>query len=282
MLYVPRFPRLTERLGFYGSEGSGKGKAVLDMMRRMPDRHFHVMDTDAAYEFSIYEDDERNKKIIDTENFTIHVPDPTDWEDQKRTLTAIEDNAMRGDWAVFDHLDPLWASVPGWYTRDFLGLDENAYKAKVRLALEEKRVKQIDQGKKGDRTAPLFDQLRDYTYLNPEYAKNVYGAFIRLNAKGVNVVAIAHSKPIQDNTDMSIRKRYRPFRELPGSQKNFTKEVHTMLHFSYDGDETWEISTAKDRASRERPEKKLLNEPWDDFCKVYLGPVAGWHMEKVE
>jgi len=26
----------------------------------------------------------------------------------------------------------------------------------------------------------------------------------------------------------------------------------------------------------------LDEEPWDDFCKTYLSPVAGWHMEKVD
>jgi len=283
MLYVPKMPRLTECIGLYGQNGTGKGKSVIDMMRRMPDRHFHVMDTDASYEFSIYEDDERNKKVIDNENFTIHVPDSTNWEDQKRVLKEIEDTTDRGDWAIFDHLDPLWESVPGWYTKIFLGLDETEYKATVRKALQEKRDKQLEkEGAKGDRTAPLFDQLRDYTYLNPEYKKTVYGLFKRLNGKGVHVMCMAHAKPIADNTDMSLRKRYRPFKEMPAGQKSLTDAVNTMLHLTWDGDEEWQISTAKDRGSRTRAEIKLVKEDWDDFTKVYLSPVAGWHMEKVD
>lgn len=284
MMYVPKLPRLTECIGVYGQGGAGKGELVIGMMRRMTDRHFHILDTDAAYEFSIYDDDERNVKVIERENFTIHPVDPHDWEMQKATIEKIEGSVERGDWAVFDHLDPLWESVPSWYTEVFLGLNETEYKARVRLALEEKRQEQIGEGKRGDRTAPLFDQLRDYQFINPEYKRTVYDAFTRLNAKGVHVVAVAHAKPVGDNDPPGLRKRYRPFRERPGGQKDMTEAVNTMVHVSFDGDETYTMSIAKDRGARARHEKKPMDLDWtdSDFCREYLSPVAGWKMEKVD
>lgn len=284
MIYVPKMPRLTECIGLYGQGGAGKGEAVLCMMRRMTNRHFHIIDTDAAWEFMLYEDDERNAKVIAADNFTIHTPDPHGWEEQKNVIELCEANAERGDWVVFDHLDPMWESVPGWYTATFLGLDETEYKARVRLALEEKRQDQIGEGKRGDRTAPLFDQLRDYQFINPEYKRAVYDAFKRLNAKGVHVVAIAHAKPIGDNDPPGMRKRYKPFRERPGGQKDLTEAVNTMIHLAFDGDETYTMSVAKDRGSRMRNEDKPMDLDWSegDFCKEYLSPVAGWHMEKVD
>lgn len=280
MIYVPKFPQLTERIGVYGQSGAGKTNVAITMMRRMTDRHFHIFDNNASYEFSIYEDDERNAKVIAAQNFTIYPADFTDWLDQKAAIAKVEEGCVEGDWAVFDLTDLAWESVPSWYTETFLGLDEMQYRAKIRGALEDKRTAQQAEGGKGDRTAPVFDQLRDWQHINPEYKRTMYGAFERLNARGVHVIAMADAKPISDNDDPSIRKRYRPFKERPAGQKGLTKEMQTMLHLSYDGDDGYTVSTAKDRGSRTTSAKKLVEEPWSDMCSVYLSKVCGWHMEK--
>ena len=280
MRYMPKLPQLTERICAYGQNGVGKTSLAISMMRRMPDRHFHVLDTNASYEFSIYEDDERNAKVIAAQNFTIYDTDPQSWLDQVAKMAEIEAECEPGDWAVFDMMDDLWDAIPSWYTETFLGLDETAYRQKVRMALEEKRNEQQAGGQKGDRTAPLFDQLRDYQHINPTYKRQVYGLMRRLNAKGVHVLCLAGAKSIGDNDDVAIRKRYRPFKERPASQKALTGEMNTVLHLAWDGEDTWTMSQAKDRGSRLR--EQLDEEPWDDFCKTYLSPIAGWHMEKVE
>lgn len=280
MIYVPKFPQLTERIGVYGQSGAGKTNFAITMMRRMTNRHFHVFDNNAAYEFCIYEDDERNAKVIAAQNFTIHSADFTDWLDQKARIAEVEAACAEGDWAVFDLTDLAWEAVPAWYTEEFLGLDEMAYRAKIRSALEDKRVEQQAAGGRGDRTAPVFDQLRDWQHINPEYKRTMYATFERLNARGVHVLAVADAKPVSDNDDPAIRKRYRPFKERPAGQKGFTKEMQTVLHLAFDGDDTYTMSTAKDRGSRTSSEKKLDEEPWSDACTTYLSKVAGWHMVK--
>lgn len=279
MSYQPKFPQLRERICVYGQNGVGKTNVAITMMRRMTDRHFHILDNNASYEFSIYEDDERNAKIIDAQSFTIHEANPHSWIDQKRIIEEIEDACVAGDWAVFDMLDPLWESIPGWYTKDFLGLDEDEYRAKVRLALEEKRDQQVGKGEKGDRTAPLFDQLRDYQHINPTYKKAVYGAMTRLNSKGVHVLCVAGAKLVGDKDDRGLRKIYAPG-DRPGSQKGLTGEVNTVLNLEHDGEEEFTITTKKDRASRKA--KRLDEDEWTDFCSVYLSPVARWSMQKVD
>lgn len=281
MSYQPKFPQLRECIAVYGESTVGKTNTTITMMRRMTDHHFHIFDNNAAYELAIYEDDERNAKIINANNFTIHAADFTDWLDQKRVIETIVENVEPGDWAVFDFLDPCWEAIPGWYTTHFLGLDETEYKMQVRRALEEQRQAATStKDQKGN--TPLFDRLRDYTYLNPEYKKAVYGAFQKINAKGAHVIAMAGSKPIKDNDDKELRKRYGGFGARPASQKGLTGAVNTVLYLTWDGDETWEMSTAKDRASRLTEEKKLDEAEWSDFCSAYLSPVARWSMQKVD
>lgn len=279
MSYQPKFPQLRERICVYGQNGVGKTNVAITMMRRMTDRHFHILDNNSSYEFSIYEDDERNAKIIAAQNFTIYEADPHTWLDQKRAIEEIEAKAEFGDWAVFDMLDPMWEAIPGWYTSEFLGLDEDEYRQKVRLALEEKRDEQLSSKQKADRTAPLFDQLRDYQHINPTYKRAVYGTMTRLNAKGVHVLCAAGAKQTGDKDDKGLRKIYAPG-DRPASQKGLTGEVNTVLNLEHDGDETFTMTTKKDRASRKA--KALDEEPWTDFCAVYLGPVARWSMQRVD
>lgn len=282
MSYQPKFPQLRECICVYGPNGVGKTNVTITMMRRMTDRKFHIFDNNAAYEFAIYEDDERNAKIIEAQNFEIYPADATDWLDQVASIKEIERHIEPGDWAVFDFLDPLWESLPGWYTEVFLGLDETEYKASVRRALEEQRQEAVNKSQQVKGNTPLFDRLRDYTYLNPEYKKAVYGAFRRINAKGAHVLCMATSKPIKDNDDKDMRKRFGSIGARPSSQKGLTGEVNTVLYLEWDGEEEWTMTTAKDRASRTTEEKKLDETPWKDFCTAYLSPVARWSMQKVD
>lgn len=282
MSYQPKFPQLRESICVYGPNGVGKTNVTITMMRRMTDRHFHIFDNNNAYDFAIFEDDERNAKIIAAENFTIHPADFTDYVDQKRVIEEIVEAVQPGDWAVFDYLDPIWESLPGWYTEVFLGLDETEYKASVRRALEEQRQNALGKNERQQGNTPLFDRLRDYTYLNPEYKKAVYGAFSKINAKGAHVLCMASSKPVKDNDDKDIRKRYSSVGARPASQKGLTGEVNTVLYLQWDGEDEWTMTTAKDRASRTADDKLLTDVEWKDFCSVYLSPVARWSMVKVD
>jgi len=281
MSYQPRFPQLRELIAVYGESTVGKTNCTISMMRRMTDRHFHIFDNDAAYEMAIYEDDERNKKIIDAQNFTIYPADFTDFADQVKAIAEVGDAVGPGEWGIFDLLDPVWESEPAWYTEVFLGLDEREYRASVRRALEEQRQSATSKADQKGGT-PLFDRLRDYTYLNHEYFKAVYGTFDKINRNGGHVMCMAGSKIVKDNDDKEIRKRYGKLGARPASQKGLTKNVNTVLYLTWDGDDTWEMSTAKDRASRLTDEKKLDEQPWNDFCTAYLSPVARWSMQKVD
>ncbi len=280
MSYQPKFPQLRECICVYGESTVGKTNSAITMMRRMTDRHFHIFDNNSAYEFAIYEDDDKNKKIIERNNFTIYDADFTNYVDQKRNIEKIVDAIEPGEWAVFDLLDPVWEALPGWYTEVFLGLDETEYKASVRRALEEQRQEAVKGKEKGN--TPLFDRLRDYTYLNPEYKKTVYGAFQRINAKGAHVLCMAGSKIVKDNDDKELRKRYSTYGARPASQKALTSAVNTVLYLQWDGEDEWTATTAKDRASRLSDEKKLDETPWSDFCSLYLTPVARWSMQKTD
>lgn len=280
MSYQPRFPQLRECIGIYGDNGVGKSTVAISMMRRMTDRHFHVFDNNNSYEFSIYEDDEKNAKVIAAQNFTIYPADFTDWLEQKARILEIEAAAEPGDWAVFDMVNLAWDAVPSWYTTHFLKMDEMEYRAAVRQALEEKRSGQQSKGEKGDRTAPLFDQLRDWQHINPEYKRTMYGAWERLNQAGVHVLAVTDFKLVGDKDDKALRKRYGGIGARPGGQKAMTGCVQTMLYLQSDGEDEFTITTAKDRGSRKA--KALDEEPWEDFCSVYLTPVARWSMQKVD
>jgi hypothetical protein len=287
MQFSPKHANIRERIGLFGPPGAGKSNAIITWMRRCPHLHFHIIDNDDAYNFLIYEDDERNAKLIERENFTIHVMSAGDWKGHLEMTEKLVKDVDEGDVVVLDKISPLWAAAQNFYTQSIFGEDFNEYAITMRQGLEERRVAARNSNEREKRTEPIFDQFRDWGVINAQWKELMQHLLDVQQLGGAHLVCVADSRPVRDTDDNDIRKTYSQVGVVPEGQKGYTTFPHSVLHLVYDqrADE-YLMTTVKDRGSRRANGLDEMawgtSEEPGDFTKVYLGPVAGWKMQKVD
>ena len=267
---APKYPNLRERILAFGNEGTGKSRAVCSIIKRIPDHFFRIIDNDDSYERLIYSDE--FEVIAERGNFELIQVDSADWEAQLAAAQRIADEAVPGDWNVFDCITPTWTvAINDWYTNLIFDKGLVDYAIAMRQSLEDDRSSARDKGGKEKRTQPLFDQFRDYGVINPAY-KKLYSTFLNTRA---HVFLTATVTNVRDSDDIAIKKVYGSFR--PEGQKDLGKMPHTALLFRHNpGRGEWTFETKKDR-QREYVEEVEFT----DFSKEYLIDVAGWRVKKV-
>lgn len=282
MVYGPANPRIRERQVLYGAGNSGKSTAILTLARRYSLGHIHVMDVDDAWDFMLYEDEESNKKLLDRGNYTIHHIKSNDWDGDRGHLKVIKEIANeieKGDIFVYDKINSGWGAVQDWYDHNVFGVGHADYYMKMRQMLEDEREKSKDKGEKGKRTEPLYDQLRDWGPINAQY-RLLYEAMYDITERA-HMFILTDAASINEKDDGDMKKSCQPFGAKPAGQKALFGWPHTVLYFEHDMREhTFEMSQVKDRGSRLT--NQIEEVEWDDFTKTYLGPIAGWKMQKVD
>jgi hypothetical protein len=284
MAYGPR-RGIRERQVIYGSGNAGKSTAMLTLARRYQLGHVHVLDADDAWEFMLYEDEEPNKKLLDRGNYTLHQVNDEQWDEEHghyATLLRVEEQLQPGDIVIYDKVSGGWGAVQDWFDHKVFGMGHADYYVKMRAMLEDEREAAREGGGKGKRTAPLYDSLRDWGPINAQY-RLLYATLYRINRKA-HLFLLADAAKVGDNDDGDLKKMVAPFGgNKPRGQKGLFGFPHTVLYLSHDvRAESFEISQVKDRSTRLADEKRLDEVEWEDFTKTYLGPVAGWHMQKVD
>lgn len=278
--YVPRVAGIRERQLFFGAPGSGKSNALMSIMRRQADDFFYILDSEDDWMFSLGED-EANDELLARGNFDIRVlTDNKDFDQHLETIIKIREKIKPGEFFFYDKLTPAWQAAQDWFTNEIFGEDLADYVLEARKALEEKRKAQQKAGGKGDRTAPVFDQLRDWGPINAQYNKIVRE--IQKIATVAHVFIVADIKNIGENTKPEKVRLYRPYSGLPAGQGDIDVLPHTIIHFDHDPRaQEYTMSTVKDRGTRES-KKRMDSVEWVDFSVSYLRDVAGWHAEGEE
>ena len=159
-----------------------------------------------------------------------------------------------GDWAVFDYLDPIWGTtLPGWYTQVFLGLDETEVTRRRCGGARSSEQNALSRTNAVSRGTPLFDRLRDYTYLNPEYKRPCW-RLPRINAKA-HVLCMASRSRVKDNDDKGHQEALPSIGARPASQKGSPVVGEHCAVPAVGRRGQWTMTTAKgtDQASTTSP-----------------------------
>ncbi len=285
MAYGPKNAGTRERQVIYGAGNAGKSTALLTLARRYQLGHIHVLDADDAWEFMLYEDEEPNKKLLDRGNFTIHQVNNEQWDEEQGhfgTLLRVEDELEKGDIVVYDKVTGGWGAVQDWFDHKVFGMGHADYYIKMRAMLEDEREAVKAAGGKKDRGGPLYDQLRDWGPINAQY-RLLYATLYRISRKA-HLFLLADAATVGANDDGDLKKACAPFgNNKPKGQKDMFGFPHTVIYLSHDmREQSFQMSQVKDRSTRATDDKRLDEVEWDDFTQTYLGPIAGWHMQKVD
>jgi len=246
-----------ERILLFGQEGTGKTSAVLSLARRLPDAHFHIIDTDYSSSYG---------RMIATEyidvgengNTTLHVVGPWDWPKLLSTVKEVQRSIEPGDWMVVDSMTPSWQSVRDHYTEQVHGTSIDDYLLDIRIQREK-------AGKKGA-NLEAFDGWTDWSVINSMY----FPLYRFITQHPGHLVITAEADRLGDNDGKGMRDVYGPHGFKPAGQKKIGFLTQTVLLTKKNRD-GFLLSTVKDRGRVDLDEVEL-----DDFAKQYLQQTAGW------
>lgn len=255
--------RRRERICVFGPSGAGKTKAwmsIAEMARiTKSDTKFYVMDTDLSAEAML----EGYPKLAEWDNLIIE--EPFEYAEMMEAATTFRRKAKRGDWIICDMISTEWEAVQAHYSNEVYGT------AKADYFLQKRR--EMEEAKKSKNFQP-FEGWTDWPVI-----KSLHNEFINtvvLNNKA-HVFATAKSKPLSRSGDAtSVVEQFEHLGARPEGEKRMAHLFHTALLLKRKDEETWEVSTGKDR-EREQLWREPLNQG-RQFVKAYLMDVAGWKL----
>lgn len=227
--------------------GTGKSSAICSMMSRLPNSHFHIVDTDEAFEFNLL----GWPDVIANGNYTIYPASNYDWPTIPDALEEASAACGGDDFMVFDCSSESWGTVQT-YARD-------------------EKWWRLDKAGK-----PTVNDL-DWVRVNGEYAR-VYKAIMR--CKG-NVFVTADVDALGDKDEKQMRVVFGPWGLKPKGQKTLWRYFHSVVLLRRSKGDAWTATGV-----RERDRSRVLLEDAEiedgNFVKTYLMGCAGWKIRKVD
>lgn len=245
----PANPSMLERGLIIGGMGVGKSEAICALMKRLPNSHFHAVDTDDSLEYQIAGG---WPEIEAVGNYTVHAADANDWTATIEAVEAAADAITPGDWFTYDCSSEAWQAVQQH------GRDQEWWR--------------LDKNSK-----PIPNDL-DWVRVNADFAR-IYNAFKQVGRQGGHVLVTSDVDALGDKDEKQMRVVFGPFGVKPRGQKTMWRQFHSIVLLRRTRQSGWSITTVRERAKA----RELLDEDEiDDFAKDYLMRVAGWKMRKVD
>lgn len=251
-----------ERILAYGPPGAGKSYAWQRILAAtQPEVHFHVIDTDGAWE-----------PAMDSDEFSPHAHrvthyEPMEWPEYREALQKIrvDVDKDRGDWVVLDLADKAWTAVQEYYQYRKSG----------------------DEPSGGNWGEAMLDEfLNDESVDTQGMWQTINGMYLpfqqRLLLGTANVFVCTTAKDFKkDKKGNYFRERKDMVKmagfvgQKPGGQKNLAHDVNTVLYFSGTEARSWRFTRVKDR-NREEKWGEELERKAGSFDKDFLIRIAGW------
>lgn len=266
--------RALERILLFGVPGSGKTKAIMQVIERTVGEVW-VIETDPTYDefldaypdVGVVEEWHGQRRVDDyvSDSGIVHLYRVRNWEDIRWAIRQVKAQATRSDWIVLDNGTRAWDAVQHWYIEVTYGQELDEFL----LAARQERVE------KGDlKSKPEEAIFHDWTTINAQY--NQVREFM-LNTSSNLIVTAGQKVPDPRSLAQKATKGlYGGVGFMPEGQKMLGHDVRTVLWLTKDsrfGEEEYRLTTLKDR---ERP--KMTDVDWTDqsFFDVYLRGVGKW------
>ncbi len=247
-----------ERLLIYGSYGTGKSKAVLDIAALLQATStpstIRILSTDDGPPRMLEGgySSLSNVKVYDCVGFD-------DFDVIRRSAKSIADDSRPNDWAVIDMANHVWDAAQSYFSERAFGKSVDEYFLEMRAQLAAKQA----ANPKTKNENP-FDGWKDWPVI-----KKLYNAVISdvMFGSKCNVIMICGEKKAMDDEDGD----YQFVGQVPEGEKHLSHLVHTVIRFTRSKMGVYSMTTIKDR---EREQMQLL--PISNFATQYLIGIAGW------
>jgi len=258
---------LIERIALIGGPGGGKTRgwlSIADMARKTKsDAQFYVIDTDFAVDRMLAEG---FPKLLD--DGRVHIETPFDFPEYKAAGEKFRKKMGPNDWLIVDLMNHAWEEVQNHYSNEVFGKSKGDYFLEVR-----KGLKDTSKG------FQAFEGWTDWNIIKPMYSDFANGVYFK--HRGHTLICTS-ARPVdrgsrgkQSASPKEIIQTFGHLGFYPDGEKRTAHNVHTVLLMQQKDEETWVMSTGKDR-ERKRHVNTLLGPDDGQFVKNYLIKTAGW------
>lgn len=288
---MPLHPTKTHRERILAIGGSGAGKTSMWLrianwaMLTKSDARFYVLDTDDAVEAMVEEEYPKLGPFLNDEkvtvdysgmkanvwkaegpNITLFRVTPDEWPNYMAGLNySLENIVPKKDWLVVDLLSYAWGAAQTFFTDQVYQKDRGAYFLDLRRALE------ADNKEAKKKSYGGFEGRKDWPVINSIY--NEFSNGFAYKHQG-HVFCTATVESIGETDDKAVKAMFSTYGVKPGGQKHTPFLYHTILWAQKPRpNSTPTLTTLKDRGRQQ-----FDAEPFEDFVKSYLRPVAGWSL----
>lgn len=261
-----------ERILAFGPAGSSKSTGWLNIAKfaalTKSTAKFYVIDTDFAVARMLSGYPTLTYSFIGDPQFTnpdamIQVYTCSEWREYVSALADIMMKAGPGDWVVVDFIGNAWTAVQEDFVMEVFHQDIGDYFLRVRKTLKD-----------GAGSLGALEGWVDWQVINPRYKgwcnkllfKGRYHVYC--TAKSDNLSS--DKKPTEDAQTRSLFARYQV---KPVGQKDLPYSFHTLLLTGRGPNDTWTLTTVKDRERTEVSGLTIKN-----FATDYLVNIAGWSL----
>lgn len=259
-LRPPIRPR--ERILTFGTAGTGKSTAVLEIARLCPDDQFYVADSEIFnYERLLA------TAFSDVEEYgNVHITPCTEWQEWVDFVAKTNPIMGRDDWMVVDMMTPTWDAVQGWFIDKVHGQDIEDFFIEKRVAQQ-----QVKDAAKGTEVKRGFSAINgedgDWQVINKQMFR-LYNDMMKCPG---HWYWCAEQDKIGKDDDKEVKATYGAYGIKPKGQKKLPHVPMTSIWLTKSRVGNWAMTTIKDRG---RPE--VEDEPLHNFAVDYLMGIAGW------
>jgi len=250
---------IRERILVMGGPGTGKSFQWLKMAEALKSSKFYVIDTDEAIPFML----ETLFPHLKSENGgNVYVRQAYDWPLYEKSFEWAVKSAREQDWIIVDMVDNAWSSAQKYYIGEVFDKDMGHFLLEARKVMPE-----------GAKSLMRFalEGWNDWSVVNKLYDDCILPIIYRTKC---HVYMTTKVQEIGKQDSRELKLLFGSLGLRPSGQKNLGHQAHTVLLFSFDGNNVWRVTTAKDRGGRQHFDNvRLIN-----FYQQYLVAKAGWPM----
>lgn len=261
-LRSPIRPR--ERILAFGTAGTGKSTALLEIARLCPTDQFYVADSEIFnYERLLA------TAFVDVERVgNVHITACTEWPEWVEFVAKTNSVMGRDDWLVVDMMTPLWDAVQGWFIEKVHGTDIDEFFMEKRVMQQRARDSAKSKGGEvGKGFSAINGEDGDWQVIN----KQIFRLYNDMMKCPGHWYWCAEQDKIGKDDDKEVKAAYGAYGVKPKGQKKLPHVPMTSLWLTKSRVGAWAMTTIKDRGRVE-----VEDEPVRNFAREYLMGIAGW------